>query len=72
MSDLEALLGRIDALEVRTAYQDQTIEALNATVVEQWKRIDDLARQVTLLEGRLQEAEVREPAVSPAEKPPHY
>ena len=41
MSDLEA---RIDALEMRVAYQDQTIEELNQTVIAQWKQIDALRR----------------------------
>jgi SlyX protein len=72
MSDLEVLMGRIDALETRVAYQDQTIETLNATIVEQWKRIDELVRQLALLDDRLRETEVRQPGVSPAEKPPHY
>jgi len=72
MSDLELLTEKIDALETRVAYQDQTIEALNGTIVEQWKRIDELVRQLALLDDRLRETEVRQPGVSPAEKPPHY
>jgi SlyX protein len=71
MTEIDGLNTRIEALEVRAAYQEQTIEALNATITDQWKRIDDLSRQVTLLADRLQEAEAREqPAAS--EKPPHY
>lgn len=62
---------RIDALEVRIAYQDDTIETLNQTITEQWKQIDALKRQVAALGDRLQEAEARSPA--PAnERPPHY
>lgn len=62
---------RIDALEVRIAYQDDTIETLNKTITEQWKQIDALKRQVAALGDRLQEAEARSPA--PAnERPPHY
>jgi SlyX protein len=71
MTDIDVLAARIEALEVRTAYQEQTIEALNTTITDQWKRIDDLSRQVARLADRLQEAEAREqPAAS--EKPPHY
>jgi uncharacterized coiled-coil protein SlyX len=29
-------------------------------------------RQLALLDDRLRETEVRQPGVSPAEKPPHY
>jgi SlyX protein len=65
------LSERIDALESRLAYQDQTIEQLNETMTAQWKQIDALTRQVTALTERLQEAEADAPA--PAnERPPHY
>jgi uncharacterized coiled-coil protein SlyX len=68
MSDLSQ---RIDALEARIAYQDDTIETLNQTITEQWKHIDRLTRQVAALTDRLQEAEAQAPA--PAnERPPHY
>jgi SlyX protein len=71
MTEADALNARIETLEVRAAYQDETIEALNATITDQWKRIDDLARQIARLADRLQEAEAHEqPAAS--EKPPHY
>jgi SlyX protein len=63
--------ARIDALEVRLTYQDETIEQLNQTITAQWKQIDALTRQLTALTERLQEAEANAPA--PAnERPPHY
>ena len=71
MTEIDGLNTRIEALEVRTAYQEQTIEALNATITDQWKRIDELSRQVARLADRLQEAEAREQP-APSEKPPHY
>ncbi len=40
------LSERIDALESRLAYQDQTIEQLNETITAQWKQIDALTRQL--------------------------
>ena len=71
MSDLNTLGERIDALEARIAYQDDTIETLNTTITEQWKQIDALTRQVATLNDRLQDAEARSPG--PAnERPPHY
>lgn len=71
MSELTSLSDRIDALEARVAYQDDTIETLNATITAQWKQIDALTRQVAALNDRLQEAETRPPG--PAnERPPHY
>lgn len=66
-----ALSDRIDALEERLTYQDDTIETLNQTITEQWKQIDALKRQIAALGDRLQEAEARAPG--PAnERPPHY
>jgi SlyX protein len=71
MSNVNALSERIDALEMRLAYQDVTIETLNQTITEQWKQIDALTRQVAELKERLQEAESH--ATGPAnEPPPHY
>lgn len=71
MSDPNALGERIDALEARVTYQDDTIESLNQTITAQWKQIDALTRQVAALNDRLQEAEARAPG--PAnERPPHY
>jgi len=71
MNEIDALSARIETLEVRIAYQDQTIEALNGTITDQWKRIDDLSRQVARLSDRLEQAEAREQP-APSEKPPHY
>jgi SlyX protein len=71
VSDLNALSERIDLLESRLAFQDDTIETLNKTVTEQWTKIDALTRQLVALRERLQEAESQVP--QPAnEPPPHY
>jgi SlyX protein len=71
MTEIEALIARIDTLEVRIAYQDETIETLNGTITDQWKRIDDLSRQIARLGDRLDQTEAREQAPA-SEKPPHY
>jgi uncharacterized coiled-coil protein SlyX len=71
MNDAAKLGERLDALEVRLTYQDETIETLNQTITAQWKQIDALTRRVAELRDRLQEAESHAPA--PAnERPPHY
>jgi SlyX protein len=71
MSDFNALSGRIDALEMRLAYQDEAIETLNQTITAQWKQIDTLTRQLAEVKARLQDAESN--ATGPAnEPPPHY
>ena len=71
MSDAKTLGERIDALEIRLAFQDETIETLNNTITAQWQQIDTLTRQLATLSERLQEAEANAPAAT-NEPPPHY
>jgi SlyX protein len=71
MSDEKTLSDRIDALETRLTFQDETIETLNKTITAQWQHIDGLTRQIANLRERLQEAESHTPIVS-NEPPPHY
>jgi SlyX protein len=70
-TEAERLGLRIDALEARVAFQDETIEALNTTITAQWKQIDALTRQIALLGERLLEAENNAPGAA-NEAPPHY
>jgi SlyX protein len=71
MSDAKTLDERIDALESRLMFQDETIETLNKTITAQWQQIDALTRQVAALSDRLREAEAHAPGAS-NEPPPHY
>jgi SlyX protein len=70
MSDAKSLSERIEVLETRLTFQDETIETLNQTITAQWQQIDALTRQVAALSERLQEAEANAPAAN--EPPPHY
>jgi SlyX protein len=70
MSETKALSDRIDALEIRLSFQDETIETLNKTITAQWQQIDTLTRQVAALNERLQEAETARDTGN--EPPPHY
>lgn len=70
MSDAETR-ARIEALETRIAYQDRTIEDLNTTVTEQWRRMDELTRQIERMADRLQRVESDAPATEEP-PPPHY
>jgi SlyX protein len=71
MSDVKTLSDRIDVLETRLTFQDETIETLNKTITAQWLKIDALTRQIANLSERLQEAETRGPGAA-NEPPPHY
>ena len=64
--DLDA---RIATLEMRTMHQDRVIEDLNDTITAQWKMIDSLARQITMLDDRMREGAG---ATSSEAPPPHY
>lgn len=64
---------RIDALEERIAYQDQTIEELNKAVTAQWAQIDALNRELARLSDRIQQAEDSAGGTNaPEPPPPHY
>jgi SlyX protein len=71
MSEETRLGDRIDLLETRLAFQDETIETLNKTITEQWLKIDGLTRQLKALSERLEVAESRVPGEA-NEPPPHY
>src|SRR5260370_11706991 len=71
MSEEKGLSERVDALEMRVAYQDDTIETLNQTITAQWQQIDALTRQLAELRERLQDAKRNAPAPV-NEPPPHY
>lgn len=72
-SSTEALEARIDTLEMRVTHQDEVIEALNTTVIEQWAKLDRALARIKHLEDRLREIQVspvRDAADEPP--PPHY
>ena len=73
MAETEAMSSRIDALEIRLAYQDETIEDLNKAVTDQWKQIDLLTRKIAQLTDQLRETteQIGRPGL-PEPPPPHY
>ena len=71
MNDAKTLGDRIDTMETRLTFLDETIETLNNTITVQWQQIDALARQLAILSERLREAEARAPSAA-NEPPPHY
>ena len=68
---MDDVTGRIEALEIRVAHQDATIEDLNATITAQWRVIDALSREMASLVDRLHDLGRREPG-APEPPPPHY
>jgi SlyX protein len=69
----EDIAGRIDNLEMQIAYQNEVIDVLNKTVIEQWTKLDQALARIKLLEDRLREIQasvVRD--VADEVPPPHY
>jgi SlyX protein len=62
---------RLERLESRIAFQDQTIEELNAVITEQWTVIEQLRRKLEVVEEQVRSGSyIADPA---SEKPPpHY
>ena len=71
MNEMERLGARIDELEARLTFQDETIETLNRTITDQWLKLDRLTREISELTERLREAEDKSPGPV-NEAPPHY
>jgi len=64
---------RIAELEVRQAFQDDTIQTLNDIIVEQQKTLDRCAAQIRLLAERQAELQSAGGGGAPDEAPPpHY
>jgi len=64
---------RIDALEMKIAYQEDAIEQLNDVITAQWKKLEELGRELIRLNDRIESAETN--AGSPPgdePPPPHY
>lgn len=69
MTDISDAIARLDALEMRIAHQDETIDELNATVTQQWKLIEQLKRQIERVE---ESAASNTDAPAAHQPPPHY
>ena len=64
---------RLETLEIKVAYQEQTIAQLNDVIVEQQRRLDELEARYKALLGQLEA--LAPPGGTPPdvpEPPPHY
>ena len=62
---------RLERLESRIAFQDQTIEDLNAVITEQWTVIEQLRRKLEVMEEQVRSGSfIADPANE--KPPPHY
>ncbi len=73
MIDDPSVPDRVDALEIRAAHHERSLDELNAMVLAQWREIDRLTRLVLRLEDRLADAEAGAGrSAVPDAPPPHY
>ncbi len=64
---------RMEALETKLAFQEDTIQALNDALIEQQTRIDHLEAMLKLVTERVLTQPEEDPAQSvPEPPPPHY
>lgn len=68
----DTLLTRLDDLEVKYVFQQDTIDSLNDTVTKQWRTIEQLQRTIQRLEGRIVELGEWQGAGGDEPPPPHY
>lgn len=67
-------LQRLEELEMRSAYQEDTINQLNDIVIKQQNLLDQLTLNVQQLQTRIHEQDedtINNPSLQD-EKPPHY
>jgi SlyX protein len=63
----------IETLEVKLAYQEDTIESLNQIVIEQQSKIKHLEKQMELMIEKMKSARSSGDGISnEIERPPHY
>ena len=73
LQQINELNERIEQLESRLAFQDDTIEILNQALTLQQQDLDKLRHQMSLLINRLKEMVVSQVASQSEETPPpHY
>lgn len=73
MSTGDQLIVRMDELETRLAFQDDTIQALNDVITAQQLELDRLRRSLELLAKRQADFAAQLPdAAGDEPPPPHY
>jgi SlyX protein len=72
MSANQQLDDRIDSLEIKASYTEDTVEQLSDIVAKQQAVIAQLARELATLRKEISQRSSGEPAPSVQELPPHY
>lgn len=73
MTEIEQLQQRIDELEMKQAFQEQTIDDLNEALTQQQFMIDKMEVQMRFLVGKVKGMQTSNMATESEETPPpHY
>ncbi|WP_318451481.1 SlyX family protein [Photobacterium leiognathi] len=73
MTEIEQLQHRIDELEMKQAFQEQTIDELNEALTKQQFMIDKMEVQLRFLVGKVKGMQTSNMATESEETPPpHY
>lgn len=73
VSNMSVLRGEIESLEVKLAYQEDTIEMLNQTVIQQQNRLKNIEQLLEKITEKLKSMPASESQINDqVELPPHY
>ncbi|MBL4837055.1 MAG: SlyX family protein [Kordiimonadaceae bacterium] len=73
MSEISTLQRRLDDLECKFAFQQETLEALNTEVSKQWANIDALTKQLQRLTDHMMSSDTDTMEKTHDDPPPpHY
>ncbi len=64
--------ARLTELEMRTAFQEDTLNELNDALVSQQRQLDLLRQELTRLREHVLSMQAQEPDDVAGEVPPHY
>ena len=66
------LNNRIEELEIKIAFQEQTIEELNQTIIHQSEDIKALKTAITLMSKKIKQLDIGSDIETEISRPPHY
>ena len=70
---LEELANKIEVLETRQAFHEDTVESLNKVIIQQQQDIDRLQLLIEILEERIKQSANQQTDIASEEQPPpHY
>ena len=68
----DALVNRVTELEIKLAFTEDLVDKLDAVVIDQQHRIDQLAQEMVRLREQLSAAAQSGTGAPAHERPPHY